>query len=140
MTFIEKSRITFLVFLLVAPLAFAANQEKTRAAEKAVAEWLELVDEKQYESSWIQSASLFRNAISSSDWARAIERARGPLGSVVSRQLVSATYTTTLPGAPDGEYVVMQYQTRFENKARGIETITPMLDEGQWRVSGYFVR
>ena len=138
--FIEAFKTGFLVFLLANPLAVAANQGKIEAAEKAVTEWLELVDAKQYESSWIQSASLFRNAISSSAWARAIDQARGPLGSVVSRKLMSATYTTTLPGAPDGEYVVIQYQTRFENKNEGIETITPMLDEGQWRVSGYYVR
>ena len=43
-------------------------------------------------------------------------------------------------GAPDGEYVVLQFQADFENKAQAVETITPMLDEGQWRVSGYYIR
>ena len=45
------------------------------------------------------------------------------------------------PGAPDGEYVVIQYEASFENKASAVETITPMLDkDGQWRVSGYFMK
>ncbi|HWN92533.1 MAG TPA: DUF4019 domain-containing protein, partial [Verrucomicrobiae bacterium] len=47
----------------------------------------------------------------------------------------------TLPGAPDGEYVVIQYETAFENKASAVETITPMLDkDGSWRISGYYIK
>ena len=47
----------------------------------------------------------------------------------------------SLPGAPDGEYVVIQYATTFENKKSAIETITPMLDgDGKWRVSGYYIK
>jgi hypothetical protein len=66
---------------------------------------------------------------------------RKPLGRTISRKLKNKTYATSLPGAPDGEYVVIQYQTRFEHKASAIETITPMLDEdGKWRVSGYFIK
>jgi hypothetical protein len=50
-------------------------------------------------------------------------------------------YTTTLPGAPDGEYVVIQYQSSFGKKNLAVETVTPMLDQdGVWRVSGYFIR
>jgi hypothetical protein len=66
---------------------------------------------------------------------------RAPLGAVRTRKLKSATYTKTLPGAPDGEYVVIQYDTSFENKKSAVETITPMLDkDGKWRVSGYFIK
>jgi len=46
-----------------------------------------------------------------------------------------------MPGAPDGKYVAIQYEAVFEEKASGVETITPMLDpDGVWRVSGYFIR
>jgi hypothetical protein len=46
-----------------------------------------------------------------------------------------------LPGAPDGEYVVIHFHTVFANKADAIETVTPMRGrDGRWRVSGYFVR
>ena len=47
----------------------------------------------------------------------------------------------SLPGAPDGKYVVIQYDTVFENKSSAVETIIPMADpDGAWRVSGYFIR
>lgn len=66
---------------------------------------------------------------------------RVPLGKVQSRKLKSATYTKTLPGAPDGQYVVLQYESSFEHKQSAVETVTPMLDnDGKWRVSGYFIK
>ena len=42
-----------------------------------------------------------------------------------------------MPGAPDGEYVVIQYRAAFANKAEAVETVTPMLDKGgTWRCPG----
>jgi hypothetical protein len=66
---------------------------------------------------------------------------RKPLGKTISRKLKNKIYATSLPGAPDGEYVVIQYETTFENKKSAIETITLMLDkDGKWRVSGYYIK
>ena len=69
------------------------------------------------------------------------DSARAPLGRVLSRHLAQAKPATELPGAPDGEYVVFQFDTAFERKRAAVETVTPMRDaDGHWRVSGYFVR
>jgi len=57
------------------------------------------------------------------------------------RYVASIEYATRLPGAPDGEYVVIQYETSFKNKRSSIETVTPILGkDGVWRVSGYFIK
>ena len=138
---LTKLRSGGLVLLLVfAPLVGATADDKTEAAEQAAVVWLSLVDAGQYELSWKEAATLFRQAVSTSDWVKAVRAAREPLGKLVDRNLLTATYSTTLPGAPDGEYVVLQFRTVFENKAQAIETVTPMLDGGNWRVSGYYVR
>jgi hypothetical protein len=74
-------------------------------------------------------------------WTDQLSAVRGPLGKLVSREVKSTEYTTTMPGAPDGEYVVIQYTTSFENKRRAVETVTPMKEkDGSWKVSGYFIR
>ena len=74
-------------------------------------------------------------------WTEKVGPARRSLGAVVSRKLKSAQYLAAIPGAPDGEYVVIQYQSSFEHKKAAVETLTPMLDkDGQWRVSGYYIR
>jgi hypothetical protein len=53
----------------------------------------------------------------------------------------AARYTRSLPGVPDGEYVVIQYEAHFEHKDGAIETVTPRLEkDGSWKVTGYFVR
>jgi Protein of unknown function (DUF4019) len=63
------------------------------------------------------------------------------MGKLVSRKVKSASYTTFLPGAPDGEYVVIEFNTSFGNKKSGIETVTPKMDkDGTWRVSGYYIK
>jgi hypothetical protein len=60
---------------------------------------------------------------------------------MLTRKLKSAAYTKTLPGAPDGEYVVIRYESSFEHKQSAVETVTPMLDkDGVWRVSGYYIK
>jgi hypothetical protein len=58
-----------------------------------------------------------------------------------SRSLLGAKYTTEIPNAAKGEYVIMQFKTSFDNKENAVETVTPMLDDkGVWRVSGYYIR
>lgn len=57
------------------------------------------------------------------------------------RSLKSATFTRKLPGAPDGEYVVIRFESRLENKASAIETVSPMREKhGSWKVSGYYIQ
>ena len=79
--------------------------------------------------------------MSQPQWKSSLESVRKPLGSLVSRKLKSAKYSKKLPGAPDGEYVVLQFTTSFTNKTEAVETVTPMLDQdGKWKVSGYFIK
>jgi hypothetical protein len=60
---------------------------------------------------------------------------------VLARRVTSRQFSEKLPGAPDGKYVIILWETVFERKASAVETVTPMLDpDGVWRVSGYFIR
>ena len=118
-----------------------ANELEQQIAIVAAEYWLHLVDNGNYAESWEQGATYFKSAIKPADWKQTIKAAREPLGNVISRTILSQQYTTTLPGAPDGKYVVIQYQTSFANKKEAIETITPMMDkDGKWRISGYFIK
>jgi hypothetical protein len=118
-----------------------SNSEAEKLAIASAQSWLEIVDAEKYAESWEEAAELFKSAISEVNWEESIKVVRRPLGKVISRKLDSQEYMTSLPGAPDGEYVVIQYKTKFENKKAAIETITPMLDnDGKWRVSGYYIK
>lgn len=121
--------------------ASLAQDDKTQAAQSAAEAWLKVVDSGNYPQSWDDASSAFKQAVTQKDWEKQIKMVRGPLGEVTSRKLKGAKYTTQLPGAPDGEYVVIQYDSSFANKKSAVETVTPKLDkDGNWRVSGYFIR
>jgi hypothetical protein len=117
--------------------ATAEESGKEKAAASAAEKWLNMVDNEQYAESWKEAAEYFKNAVNQQQWEQTLQAVRKPLGKLLSRKVKSSMYNTSLPGAPDGEYVVIQFETSFENKKLAVETITPMLDkDGNWRVSG----
>lgn len=122
---------------------FAAPEQEALAmgqAVRAAKSWLELVDKGEYAASWQEASDLFKMALPQEEWERKCAAARTPFGALISRERASAQYTETLPGVPDGKYVVIQFDTRFENKARAIETVTAQLEkDGNWRVGGYYI-
>ena len=137
-------RIVFLAFfglVLAAGCTPAQESGNEQAAVSAAEKWLRMVDNEQYTDGWKESAEYFRNVVNQKQWEQSMQAVRKPLGKLLSRKLKSAMYKTSLPGAPDGQYVVIQFDTSFENKKSAIETITPMLDkDGTWRISGYYIR
>lgn len=133
---------TFLITTTIAvSSAICQADEKTDQGVKAAESWLALVDAKEYKKSWEEAAPIFKGQISEKDWDNMVSSVRKPLGDVKSRELLGAQFTTTLPGAPEGEYVVIQFKTSFVDKPESVETVVPMKDENDtWRVSGYFIK
>ena len=134
-----------LALLMLAMWPQTASAQLTKKAEdlaqKSAEDWLALADVGKYAETWDQAAEYFKNAVTKQRWIDAMKSVRAPLGTVQARKLKSATFTKNLPAAPDGDYVVIKYDTSFENKKSAVETITPMLDkDGKWRVSGYFIK
>lgn len=129
------------VFALAWSTAWAQQQEREKPAIEASKAWLALVDAGKYAESWEAASTLFRGAVTKENWVKLMEGNRKPLGKLISRTFGASKYMTSVPGGPDGKYVVVQYTTVFENKAQAVETVTPMLDkDGTWRVSGYYIK
>ena len=132
-----------LSLLILAGIASAADlpADARAHAERAANAFLALVDAGRFDESYIQTSSLFRNAVAQDGWSRVVRATRDPLGAVKSRIHSESRYSTTMAGAPDGEYVTLRYETTFERKASAVETLTTMRDsDGQWRVAGYFIK
>ena len=119
----------------------SGNWEAEEAALKSAKAWLALVDSEKYEESWEEAAEFFKGAVPKEQWQQSMQSVRKPFGKNISRKLQSTLYLTSLPGGPDGEYVVIKFDSSFENKKYALETVTPMLDkDGKWRISGYFMK
>ncbi len=109
-------------------------------AVQAAEVWLALVDNAQYDKSWDTADPAFKAQVTQTQWAQTMQQVRAPLGAAKTRTFASAKRTATLPGAPAGDYAVIQYSTAFAAKP-SVETIVMTHEQdGQWRVSGYFIR
>jgi mercuric reductase len=106
--------------------AKAASRFAGVRAESRITDWRQVVRQKDelvsslrqakyidILSSWEQAAKLFKDAVTQEQWVRAAKGTRAPLGKLVSRRLKSRQYTEKLPGALDGKYVVIQFDTVF---------------------------
>jgi len=114
-----------------------ANESTGSIAAK---EWLNIIDAGEYAKSWQKADSFFKSQLSQKKWDNALEGIRTPLGKVTSRSELSTKEYSSLPGVPDGEYLVIQFQTEFQNKKSSTETLTLSKSSGQWLPVGYFIK
>jgi hypothetical protein len=128
--------------VLVAGVVLAGETaDKEAQAIDAGQQWLSLCDQAKYGESWEMAATFFKNAVTREQWEQMATAVRSPLGQLEKRDVKSRKYQTSVAGAPDGEYVIIQFSTVFKNKKEAIETVTMMLDKDRgWRVSGYFIK
>lgn len=110
------------------------------AAAAAATDWLALVDAGEYEESWREAASAFQDAVTPAVWETSLTDARSELEPFGERTLTSSQQLTDPPGAPAGEYVLLQYSTEVSGDRTVTETVVPMKEGDAWKVSGYFVQ
>lgn len=110
------------------------------AGSIAAKEWLKIVDAGEYAESWQKSDSFFKSQLTQTKWDAALKDVRAPLGQVKSRSELGEKEYSSLPSAPDGKYLVIQFKTEFQNKKSAIETITLSKSSGNWLPVGYFIK
>jgi len=118
-----------------------ADQAAEKAAAAAAPAWLSQIDAGNYSKSWREASAYFKGAVTEKGLQDALTRARKPLGKLLSRKLTKAQSATSLPGAPDGNYVVMQFDSSFANKKQAVETVTFLQEkDGKWKAAGYYIK
>ncbi len=118
--------------------SFVWAHESTGSSEAR--EWLNIIDAGKYIESWQKTDAFFKAQLTQNKWHDALKGIRTPLGKVISRSELSSKKYSSLPGIPDGEYLVIQFQTEFINQKSSIETLTLSKNSGQWRAVGYFIK
>jgi DNA-binding CsgD family transcriptional regulator len=123
------------------PVALSASSSASdRASAASGEEWAKLLDAQRWADSWKSSGGAFRSKLTEADWIATIQPLRRQLGSVSSRSVKSVSSASSLPGAPDGEYKIVQFATVFANKPDAIETVVLTHENSTWKVNGYFIR
>ena len=109
------------------------------AATQRAVNWLDALDAHHYAEGWDEAAAVMKEGRSQEDWVRDIGAPRELFGKRVMRELQRADYSTTVRGAPKGDYVTVTYLTQFANAPPALETILVMLEDSHWRVAGYSI-
>ncbi|MFI4953282.1 MAG: DUF4019 domain-containing protein [Burkholderiales bacterium] len=119
----------------------AAQGPRQSLVQQTARAWLAVTDRDDAAQSWESAGKQFRNAITTEQWARSLHKVRPPLGATMERALLSTKFRKSIPGAPDGDYALVVFRSRFANKALGEETVVLQLEaDGAWRVIGYTIR
>lgn len=132
--------VAVIVLALLIPVAALAADADTQKATDAAKSWLALVDANDYAQSWKTASALLQSHVTEAQWETAGKAARDRMGPVVARKVAGVDLTATLPGAPDGQYAVVMFDTKFANKAAAVETMAMVMDGGSWKAAGYHVR
>lgn len=124
--------------LVVSPRDMYADD--TAAAEAVAMQWLAHVDAGRYAESWTSAGTAFKQAVTQEKWQGAARQARDRVGAFQARSRKAATPKTNPPGAPAGDYVILQYDASFERHPTATKTVTAVREtDGAWRIVGYFV-
>ena len=117
------------------------QMQAKEAAQAAATTWLRLLDTGMFAETWQTAATSFHSAITQDGWITLLKGGRPVFGDVVTRKLKAVTFTRILTGAPDGQYVVILYDTEFTKMKAAVETVTTGLQpDGSWKVDGYHIK
>lgn len=129
--------VLFCLFAAIKPALAQAPEDKARFAAE---QWIVLVDDGQYDESWKEASKIFQGANPAAEWPKKAETDRTQLGAKQSRKLKDIKNVSGGKGLPNGQYVIVKYQSSYANKKVATETITAVQEsDGVWRVAAYAV-
>lgn len=117
-----------------------ATDASASASLPSARAWLALIDRGEWQQSWQAAAPTFQSHVAAGQWASMASSARQPLGAMTSRAFANVTRATSLPGAPAGDYEVVQFHTTFAGNREAVETITLAHVGSSWKTVGYYIR
>ena len=138
---IHAVMILAVLFMIFYPLMNERpDKEKEAAAKAAAVEFLQLIDSGRYAESWESAANLLKEKVTRDEWVEKLTGGQARSGDLVERTEKSASYSTTAQDSPDGEYILLIFESRFQKTGNIEEYVTVMLDAGRWKVAGYFLQ
>jgi hypothetical protein len=127
------------------PSGGAQQAEDPHAADELAAQrqalgFVGYLDQGRFADSYAYTGMLIRAQLDRDAFSTQIQKTRVGTGALQSRELLDAGYTTTVSGAPEGQYVVLHYHASFANRPDTVETVTLAFAKGYWRVVGYYIK
>jgi len=92
-------------------------------AENQSRGFLKQLDQGQNDESWHAMSALFQAFTDQARWKTRQQVIRASYGPLISREFKNVSYRTTFSLSPDGEYVIVQFRSSYQNKSESIETV-----------------
>ncbi len=128
-------------FMIIYPiLNETPDAEKAEKARSVAIEFLQLIDAEKYPESWQMAAGMMQEKIGQQEWVEKLAKARARSGALVEREEESVSYSPTAKDSPDGEYLTLVFDSKYQRVESISEYVTVMLDDGHWKVAGYFIQ
>jgi len=126
------------VFMIIYPiLNEKPDAEKAEKATAVAMEFLDLIDAEKYAESWQMAAGMMKEKVTEKDWIEKLTKARGFSGALVERSMKSTSYSLTVPDGPDGEYILLTFNSSYQRVEKAIELVNVMVEDGHWKVVAY---
>ncbi len=109
-------------------------------SSQAAKDYVNELDKGGFGQSWTKGDQLFQHTITQQEWEKALKDNRNKLGKVNSRTLKRQIPAWDPKGLPKGVYMVVEYNTSFENAPNSGELLTLRRGtDDKWRVLTYQV-
>lgn len=125
----------------------AAAQDVVEASDmvRGGMQAIQMIDQGKAGELWDGATPAARKRVTRADFTGQIAKSRAPLGAPQQRTWVAVNRQVVADADPDtaGQYVSVEYETRFANKPDAIlrELVSFHLDRDRtWRFSGYVLR
>lgn len=103
--------------------------------------WLALIDAGKPGTAWDSASKQLQTTVQRGTFVAEMRSVRAPLGKPASRDAVKFARAHELPGAPSGDYTIIEFETRFAGGKRLTEQLVWVVESGDvWRVAGYYYR
>ncbi|MFO7767061.1 MAG: DUF4019 domain-containing protein [Pelovirga sp.] len=109
-------------------------------AVSAAERFARIIDSGNSSAAYSQASPLLRLVQKEQEFVSAIERAHLLLGPVQQRQLTALRSIGSYPRLPDGDYLIVQFETRTLHKNKAAEIILLRHQGGTWLVADYSIR
>ena len=129
------------LFMIIFPiLNERPDTDKAEKATEAAMEFLQLVDSEKYAESWESSADLMKEKVTRQEWVEKLAKAKTLSGELIKRSEKDVSYSTSAQDSPEGEYIALTFDSKYQRAASVSEYVTVMLEGDRWQVAGYFIQ
>ncbi len=128
-----------------APPTEPPAQQPTKGDDKEAIEagkkWLALIDAGNAGAAWDSASKQLQSVVKRDQFVAEMRDVRNPLGKLTARTAVRFARAHDLPGAPTGDYAIIEFDSKFAAGGHLAEQLIWTIGPGDiWRVAGYYYR